>query len=299
MKNILLLLLVVLLSSPVYSQKRFYDANHQKDEFDSEEIDLAFEASQINLPGEEIAPLLAAAIPLVLDFGFKTTTKILEKKVKEYSAEYSKYNSYLGASEFPPIITFSRKITSKKQTVLTPALTILLEPKPAGAGLLGRYIYYQVTNLDLIYSAAKSTERFPTLDYTIELKLDYVVAGERKNLDLKPIVISSVNYGNNTFTADKHRSEFIALPEKSIILGASIKIVETNPGKVRAEKILSAWNDNKEGARTIINTFVPKQDKEEETEAKPSGDTSAVDGEQTSSSTTDTAKPEKKITKKK
>jgi hypothetical protein len=298
MKNILLLLLVVLLSSPVYSQKRFYDANHQKDDFTSEEIDLTFEASKVNLPSEEIAPVLAAAIPLVLDFGFKTTTKILEKKVKEFSAEYSKSNSYLGASEFPPIITFSRKITSEKTTDLAPALTIKLEPVKAGDGLLGRYIYYNVTNLDLIYSAAKSTQRFPTLDYTIELKLDYVVGGERKNLDLKPIVISSVKYANNTFVADKHRSEFIALPEKSIILGASIKVVETNPGKVRAEKILSAWNDNKEGARTIINTFLPKEDKEEETEAKPSGDASTVDGEQTSSSTTTAAKPEKKIRKK-
>lgn len=298
MKNILLLLLGVLLSSPAYSQKRFYDANHQKNDFTSEEIDLTFEASTVNLPSEEIAPVLAAAIPLILDFGFKTTTKILEKKVKEFSAEYSKSNSYLGASEFPPIITFSRKITSGKITNLTPALIIKLEPVKAGDGLLGRYIYYKVKELDLIYSAAKSTERFPSLDYTIELKLDYVVAGERKNLDLKPIVISSINYGINSYDHDKHRSEFIALPEKSMILGASIKIVETNPGKVRAEKILSAWNDNKEGARTIINTFVPKEDKEEETEAKPSGDTSTVDGEQTSSSTTAPAKPEKKIRKK-
>jgi hypothetical protein len=299
MKNILLLLLVILLASPAFSQKGFYNASHQKKDFTSEEIDLTFEASQVNLAGEEIAPVLAAAIPLVLDFGFKTTTKILEKKVKEYSAEYSKYNSYLGASEYPPIITFSRTIIFGKKTDLVPALIIKLEPKAAGAGLLGRYIYYEVTKLDLIYSAAKSTERFPTLDYTIELKLDYLVGGERKNLDLKPIVISSVKYEVNPFLSKKstYRTEFIALPEKSMILGASIKIVETNPGKVRAEKILSAWNDNKEGARTIINTFVPKEEKAQETEAKPSGDTSTVDGEQTSSSNTAPAKPEKKVGK--
>jgi hypothetical protein len=299
MKNILLLLLVVLVFSPANAQKRFYDASHQKKDFISEEIDLELTPSSVSLVAKQSAVLLAAAIPLVLDFGFKTTTKILDKKVKEYSAEYSKYNSYLGASEYPPIITFSRTITFENQKVVDPALKIKFEPVQAGAGLLERYIYYEVKELEVNYSAAKSTERFPTLDYTIELKLDYVVNDERKNLDLKPIVISSVKYGKNTYLGDKHRSEFIALPEKSIILGASIKIVETNPGKVRAEKILSAWNDNKEGARTIINTFVPKEDKEEETEAKPSGDTSTVDGEQTSSSTAAPAKPEKKITKKK
>lgn len=96
-----------------------------------------------------------------------------------------------------------------------------------------------------------------------------------------------------------YRTEFIAMPEDTYILGASMKIVETNPGQVRAEKILSVWNDNKEAARTIINYFVPKE--KEEADAKtPKEEPKAEvkDGTGTVSSGTSGSTEQKKSDKK-
>ena len=54
------------------------------------------------------------------------------------------------------------------------------------------------------------------------------------------------------------------LPAGALLTEVSIKIVESNPEKVRAEKILSLWDDNKESGKTIVNNFLPKEKTEDE-----------------------------------
>ncbi|UUF13119.1 MULTISPECIES: hypothetical protein [Flavobacterium] len=283
-KNIAaLLLLASTLLNPVLAQKKFYTSDHEKKDFTSEEINLDFKSGRVKLKRPQSATFLAAAIPLVLDFGFKATTKMLEKNIKKFTAEYSKYNSCLQLYENPPVIRFSRNISFEDQAD-QPALIIELVPKQSSDTLLSNYIYYEISELELNYSAAKSTKKFPTFDYTIELKLDYVDNKERKSLELKPIVVSSVAYKQTPPNLKNARTELIEMPDKTYILGASIKIVETNPGKVRAEKILSAWNDNKEGARTIINYFVPKEKDDKDDQAQAATEAPAADGEATVSS---------------
>jgi hypothetical protein len=87
---------------------------------------------------------------------------------------------------------------------------------------------------------------------------------------LSPIVLHSVSFGTHDLSSsnDKYRSDLIAIPDGAYCTEVALKIVESNPYKVRAEKILALWNDNKENSKTIINNFLPKNEEEEQQEAK-------------------------------
>ena len=56
----------------------------------------------------------------------------------------------------------------------------------------------------------------------------------------------------------KHRTDIIPLPKNGVITEVSLKITETNPRKVNAERIKDAWTDHKDDVKTIINYFLPK-----------------------------------------
>lgn len=104
------------------------------------------------------------------------------------------------------------------------------------------------------------------------------VNGELKVIDLAPIVISAQPFEElKSFEEKKHRSDIIMLPKGGFITQISIKVVETNPKKVRAEKIASLWNDYKDEAKTVINNFLPKAEekKEEDDTKKKTGETNS------------------------
>lgn len=206
-KKLTLLLLICAVSNALTAQKNVYDSNHDKKDFETEQIALDLKPSTIGPKQSQIATAVAAAIPLALDFGFKTTTKMLENRKKKFSAEYSKYNSYLDLTEFAPVIKFIRYVTVEGKKVADTALVIELEPKKVSGTLLENYIYYELSQLKLNYSAAKSTKKFPDFDYTIELKLDCIIEKERKSLDLKPIVISSIEYEKKGEGRSKRKRE--------------------------------------------------------------------------------------------
>jgi len=175
--------------------------------------------------------------------------------VKKFTAEYSKHKSYLEAGKsFVPDFIFYRKLDDKDQ-----ALEISFKAEPVSQ-LNDSAIIYYVDYIELNISAAKATKSNSKFDYSIELKPTFLVSGEKKVQELPPIAISSVKFGKNIFEKNKHRTNIIILPARAAFAELSIKIIESNPEKVRAERVLSIWNDNKGSAKTIINNFLPKED---------------------------------------
>jgi len=288
----LLLILVFALPILMNAQNTVYNLTDGKQSFTSEKINLDFD-SGINLKGRNAAAVLLAAIPLVVDLGFKLTTKYLEKEVKKYSAEYSAHNSYLQAADGNiPVVIFSRGLTMKDKKEVPDAIKLKLTPVELNE--LGGVFYYYVSKFDLSLSSAKTCSKSPSLDYAIELKIDYSLKGEKKTIDFKPIVISSAAYGPISTPESKYRTDLVSLPKEGIIIGASIKIVETNPGKVRAEKILSIWSDNKDDVKTIINNFLPKEEKKEDKKEDGKKEEKTDEGKNTeTSSTSSKPKPQK------
>lgn len=246
-----------------YAQNVVYSSAGKTAHFAKEDLDITFSASTIRLPqaaGHEFAPALAAILPTVIDAGFKLTTGILEKRVKKFSAEYTKeQSSPLTAGDgFWPEFKLVRTINLEESPAASKealGISFKIDKTPSN-----KLFYYYVDALSLAYSAAKATARSNTFDYVIELKINYIQGTEKKTLTLAPLVISSVAFGNLQVADAKYRTEIFTIPDESIVTGVSLKVTETNPAKTRAEKILGIWNDHKDEAKTIVNNFLPKAD---------------------------------------
>lgn len=262
-----------------WSQNNVYDSKGNKIPFRSEEIDITFSNSGIKFPdkeGPELAPALLAILPTIVDVGFKLTSSALEKSVKKYSAEYSKQKSNLGAgSKEIPNFKFTRLIKLDNSSAEITALEITINAQQVES--LQGFVYY-IKNVELLYSSAKSTSSQNTFDYSLELKPTFLIEGEKKVQELSPITISSLEFTNNQFSLAKHRSDIIPMPPGAVLTEISVKIVESNPYKVRAEKILSLWNDNKDSGKTIVNNFLPKEKEDPNTNSGKEGNKSRSTG---------------------
>ncbi len=121
------------------------------------------------------------------------------------------------------------------------------------------FVYY-IESIYLKYSSAKAISNHNTFDYSIEIKPTFLFKNEKKVIEISPIAISSVQFDKpNNYEKLKHRTDFIPLPEGAILTEISLKIVESNPIKVRAEKVLSTWNTYKDSTKIIINNYLPKE----------------------------------------
>ncbi len=261
----------------VNAQNKIYNNSGDKS-FVKEDIEIFFENSSIKFPqqeGEELAPALIALLPTAVDVVFQLTTSSLEKRIKKYTAEYSKQKSYLEAGSFTvPNFKFSRKLDfNENEKGLT---GIEISFKAERVKKLKAMVYY-IEYIELKYASAKTKGSNNCLDYSIEIKPTFLINGEKKVQELSPVTISSVEFKKNNFEKNKHRTEIIPLPEGGLLTEMSVKIVETNPQKVRAEKILSFWNENKESAKTIVNNFLPKE-KEQGNNEESSGTSTSHEG---------------------
>jgi len=269
-------LIAIFMCTSLFSaaQNTVYDANANKKTFTWEDMDLTFTNSAITFPAppkeqqKEFAGLLLSLIPTAVDLAFKTTTKILENNLKKFSAEYTKQASNMDAgSGAVPDFHFVRQVKLGENA--EKALDIGFKAVPVKQ--LNAFVYY-VDNIALKYSSAKSNNASKVFDYSFEIKLTLKTKDEAKAVELAPIVVSSVGYGSNAFPSLKYRSDIISLPAGAVLTQVSIKIVETNPIKVRAEKIVGVWSDYKDEAKTIINNFLPASKKD-----SSSGDSGAGD----------------------
>lgn len=265
------------------AQNKIYN-NSGKESFVKEDIEINFEDSSIKFPekeGAELAPALIALLPTAVDVAFQLTTSSLEKNVKKYTAEYSKQKSYLEAgSSTVPNFKFIRKLDINEKEITGIEISFKAE-RVKGLKAIVYYIEY----IELKYASAKTKGSNNNLDYSIEIKPTFLINGEKKVQELSPVTISSVEFKKNDFEKNKHRTDIIPLPEGGLLTEMSIKIVETNPQKVRAEKILSFWNDNKESAKTIVNNFLPKEE-EKDKDDEASGTSTSGEGTTNSNAST-------------
>jgi len=277
MKKLAFILILSTMSIYLFSQNMVYDSEGTKKSFISEDIDILFANSEVTFPeeGKEFGSLLIGILPTVVDIGFQITTNILENRAKKFSAEYSKHKSYLQAGErHVPNFTFIRTLVLDKNPIEALSINILADPVAKMEG----FVYY-INSITLVNSSAKAVRRSKMFDYTIEIKPTLLLSdGEKKVIELSPIAISSVKFGENLYPKLKHRTDIIAKPANAVMTEISLKIVETNPKKVRAEKILSVWNAYKDNAKTIVNNYLPKEEESENAnsgtgneETKPAG----------------------------
>lgn len=257
MKKLMLLLIVVVAVETVNAQKVAYTSKGKRETFNYEDLDITFTESGLTVAKHENA--LLGLLPTAVDIGFNVVQKALERRAKKFVAEYTKQKSVvpLKANKIPNF-TLTRKI-GEKASPETKVFEMEFKAKEVtrAQGSTTSFVYY-VSSIALVKSAAKATARHNTFDYTIDLKVVMLVDGEKKVQELAPITISSVDFNNPAFPEDKHRTDLILVPEGAEVTEIAIKVVESNPVKVRSEKILEFWNDNKDNIKTIINNILPK-----------------------------------------
>jgi hypothetical protein len=244
------------------SKNFVYDKDASKKVVLEEETTIVFEGG-INGTQSE-AGALAALVPIAIDLGFKVTNSLLEKNVKKYSSEYISQQSYIGDARKIPNFKLIRYVND----VL--ALQISFEAKEVKPGY--SMVYY-VKDIEVHYSKARLKEKEDKLDYTIELKPIFVTDGKKSPQELAPISLSTISVGSKIdFSASngsenpikkdyfRYRTDLIMVPKNSVLSEIHLKIIETNPRKVKSEKILETFTNYKDEAKTIINNFVGGSD---------------------------------------
>jgi hypothetical protein len=258
-----------------HNRKKAYDEEGEIYCYKKDAFELKFEDSIINIPPkpQALSPMLAALIPTVIDLGLKITTKLLESRIKKYTAEYSVKKSNLEALPKDPEIinipniTFLRlleKPDPKEENALKEknALKIVFMAHKVGTYKHGNDelhgIVYFISELKLDYSAAKTCGKDETFDYTIELEPTFIMGKEKKTVKLFPITMHSVSFGHYQPKKDdmEYTSDIILLPDGAILTEASVKIIESNPKKVSSQEILDTINAYKDDAKTIINNII-------------------------------------------
>lgn len=266
MKCSMLILLLTFSLPNLYSQKSVYSKDNKKKSYQSEEVELKLKKSSdtiliARLAGHEMGMQLLPLIPAAVDFGFSLTTKILEERMKKYSGEYVVSSSYLEAGERSvPDIEFIRHVDGEV------SLKVSLKAKKIKK--VEGYVYY-VELIDLGFSKAKTTNKSRLLDYTIEVVPVFYVGKELKTQEIRPIMITSVPFGENKFDELKYRTSIIPLPEGGILTELSLKIVETNPAKINQTRMLEVFNAVNETSMNLVKIVVeainsPKEETEED-----------------------------------
>ncbi len=257
--------LLVLIGFIAHSQKIVYDQSGVKKSYTKEDskLELVSKSSVEMYPKNQqnLSPILTALLPPVAGFGLDLLGDAIEKSSKKFTGEYSNNSIYTSAGESSvPNLIFVRLVKLKGKVDYDTAFRLTLkaiQPK----NLPG--FYFEIDSLLVSYSKAKITKKHKTLDYAIEIIPTFLVPGkgnsiEKKSIELDPISIRSVDFNSNWDEVKKQntfRTGIIPIPKNSYFIEASIKIVETNPHKVRIDKILSIYDSNKEDLKTIINNY--------------------------------------------
>lgn len=263
-------LIVLILNIMIFNlsaQNEVYDLNGNKKSITSESVDLEFLDEGVSIPskvGQEAALSLVALLPKVVDMGFKAIGKALKKREKSFTGEYEiqKGNIKIGNAKVPSLV-YRREVILKGGAPEIPlnALEIKLKANPTENFIDG--MYYSVEHIKLKRSKARITSGNNKLDYAISIKLSFFVEKEGKRdkevIELNTIKIPYVEFSDEgVFKADQYISDIILLPPGARVAEVGLKIVESNPAKIRAEKISALFEKHQEAAKTIINNVLPK-----------------------------------------
>lgn len=253
MRKIFLISTLALMSLFCVAQRTVYSKDGKTMNFIRQELNIEFSKSAITFPQSEslIASIAGAALPIV----FNLATDFLENRAKKFSAEYVRNQSNLNMDDRAvPDLSLIHKVWFKEGS---PEKALEIKFKVQAVGNFG-FVYY-IESIDLIYSKALTKRNSRQFDYTIELKLMAYVEQEKKEIELSPLVITNINFGRTTFDTPIYRTEVIPLTKDMRIAGAGLKVVETNPAKIKAERIVDRWNKNKDSLKSIIEKLIPEK----------------------------------------
>lgn len=230
---------------------------------------------------KEFASFLVTAAPKAVEIAFKSIKRYLEKREKSFVGEYeTSISNPHCLTTLLPEITFTRKLIILNEETLEKALELKVVPVKIENSK--NLYYFRLDDFNLKYSKARTKSGKISLDYAIEiipqtLKMqdnmdDSKVLETGTDLKIDPIKIMGMSFKKLAIKKNEYRSGIFSIPKGNIVVGLKIKIVESNPGKIEAEKVLELFNTYEEDAKTIINYILPgKASSENNTTNKGTG----------------------------
>lgn len=216
-------------------------------------------AGQENMLGiTEFLPIITKGIEGI----FKVSAYLIEKNLKAYTGEYSARNINRDAKKKLPKLTFARNITIVGDPVPKPALKMVFEPVITHENLFA----FELKSVDCNYSKAKLKAGYPIIDLTVEIAVTYYDGNEKKTQTSTPLVVHGVNVRGIYSLPDSIGFYSDNFPSNKRITEIHMKVVETNPYKIRAEKLKELsdkfGDDAKELAKGTVNIFVGSDKKD-------------------------------------
>ena len=269
------------------AQNKVYDEKGNGISITNENVDLEFVMDGVSVPQNEkeiesVVLSLIALLPKAVDLGFKAIGNALKKREKSFTGEYEiqKGNINLGVAQVPSFI-FKREVAlkgSSENSNLTPAIELKLKAEPVNG--FENAMYYAVEYVKLARSKARTTGTYNKLDYFIDIKLSFFITDEagtktdKEVVDLNTIKIPYVKFNvQKALKKDQYISDIILLPKGARLAEVGLKIVESNPAKIKAEKISALFEKHQDDIKTVINNILPKveEDKKEKKDETPKG----------------------------
>lgn len=272
MKTILVSLLLAF-SLLGFCQTRFYQTEGKKISVYGEQTRLTFtkeKAIPILLYTEQEQEmniqesLVLSLIPSLIDLGFKITSDLIDKNLKKYTCEFSVRNTFMDTENYISSFYIKKSILLKNNSNMMEAFSISIVPIKVDENTF----VFAIDKILTTYSGAKSKSGYNLNDYIIEIKVSYFDKTEKKEQTSSPITLQLLKIGDSAYTL-KEGNTYLFVTDKFPVSAdmkiseVSVKIVETNTAKVKAEKIKATYDnyseDVKGEVKNIINFYNGKE----------------------------------------
>lgn len=263
-----------------------YFKNAVKKQINGESISLKMEVTG-NSPEyvvskqETAGEITGKIVGTAFDLGVNLLEKYLENREKSFSAEYVARGIVFDPLEKKvPNLNFEWRLTGGGLENET-ALCLKFVPKVIGKKEIDiedpadstktkkveRFYplaHYRLESFERNASKARIVKNWELLDYTIQIKLRFIEfeAGQfkgEKEVELGPVTLKKKGFGSSTDDA-LGTTKWFVLPNNAYLVGADMTITETNPRRIRAEKVLQAWKDHNSKAKDILQLYLPNSD---------------------------------------
>ncbi|MFT6850015.1 MAG: hypothetical protein ACJATA_000821 [Sphingobacteriales bacterium] len=126
-----------------------------------------------------------------------------------------------------------------------------------------RTFYYALNDLKVKNSRARIKAGFPFNDYVIKISIGYIENGEKKRMELSPLMVPMIKVdGQNQFIDVQgdplYVPERILVNKNFVFSELEVTVVESNVYKMRGEKVLELYEKHNESGQDIINVIIQK-----------------------------------------
>lgn len=212
-----------------------------------------------------VAAVLSAAIPALVNASYKFADSLIAKNIRQYEAKYEHSQSYLGAGgKKIPDFTVERCVWQKGYSEKGETALKFVFKADTIPNLSNTMVYY-IDSIEQKYTKVRIKEN-DRPDYSIVITLSFLKNdGTITSFNLNPITIrsskfTSPKFGPTDVSKDKkYRTDIFVLPTDAFLTKVSVQIIETNPRKISAEKVLAIWNTYKDDVKTGITTPIVEQ----------------------------------------